>query len=72
MSLQGITDVQVGDTVTIGQQETFVPEIFLYTPDTPARLGVQPGINIVTFQFSEWLSRMVVVLLERSTVISLL
>lgn len=45
VSLQGITDVQVGDTVTIGQQETFVPEIFLYTPDTPARLGVQPGIN---------------------------
>lgn len=45
VSLQGITDVQVGDTVTIGQQETFVPEIFLYTPDTPARLGVQPGID---------------------------
>ena len=44
VSLQGITDVQVGDTVS----------------------------TIVTFQFSEWLSRMVVVLLERSTVISLL
>lgn len=72
MSLQGITDVQVGDTVTIGQQETFVPEIFLYTPDTPARLGVQPGIDHRDFPVLGMVVQNGGRIVERSTVISLL